>query len=650
MMPPMLLEIAWRRGRRGLLALAVSSVVVLSGCTGDAEPPSDGGGVGATTELPAPAPVQVRVSPRKPFVVTLPDGTRIRGPRGAVSKAGVVVATQSTATAPQGSPLYDDALSGFDLTYPGELRRPLRVALPAMAVPAGVGGNPRRAMPVAVHVADDGTVSYQPVTRQGDRFVFSTDDFSFWAPSWLDPLQWIKDLFAAAGRAFAGTTEPPSCQDAEIAWADLLNASPLINTCLKDNTSSRGASRAEVFWKSNRNYYLKVGWTDGEDYSWTEGADTVMGAALQYFMRGEPARLMAGGEQMSVGYLRPSLDATRNVTAYADLTTAVLSVVQELTNLVVPDERGGFAALWALKTCADKIPSDLRDAGGWGNVLTCVFADALPQLANDQKAVSVAYSWLQGMPSTYSREGVAQLTDTAHKAQLLGKVFKVLGLAQVIQAQVIQIVDGVDEALHGRKSASLTLTAGSLSTTRVLNSVIPPHVCFEPSFGGWDGPNAIRLRDGTGQAAQGQDSYGGTSYVSVLDSEVLGWADFDGDHEPEVAMRLRCSGSRLDQCCAGQSSLLNYIAVFDVGPRGSLIQFGDSLPGTSVYPGDEYGPASSSIATARLDQTTVVTGEGVLYVDNYRPGQLSGVSRNGEFTTSHTMNTDGTWTNTVRGR
>lgn len=354
---------------------------------------------------------------------------------------------------------------------------------------------------------------------------------------------------------------------------------------------------------------------------------------------------------MSVGYLRPNLDTTKSVTAYADITTALLTVVLELMSVAGPDdERGGFAALWALKTCADKFPSDIKDAGGWGEVLTCVFADALPQLDNDKKAVSVAYSWLEGLPATYAREGAAQLTDTANKLKLLGRVFKVLGLAQVIHVQVIKTVDGIDEALHGRKSASLTLTAGSLTDTRVLNSLIPPHVCFEPSFGGWDGPNGIQLEDGRGQAAQGLGEYGSTDYVSVIDSDVLGWADFDGDREPELVMRLNCSGSQLTQCCAGQSSLLNYIAVFNIGPRGTLTQFGDSLAGTLVYPGSEYGPASTSIASARLNQRTVTTSEYVLYVDSYRPRQLSGVPRNGPFTTSHTMNTDGTWTNTTQGR
>ena len=223
-----------------------------------------------------------------------------------------------------------------------------------------------------------------------------------------------------------------------------------------------------------------------------------------------------------------------------------------------------------------------------------------------------------------------------------------LGLGQVIHVQVIKIVDGIDEALHGRKPASLTLTAGPLATTTVLNSFIPPHVCFVPSVGGWDGPNGVQLKDGQGQAAQGLNDYGTRDYVSVLESDVLGWADFDGDEDLEVAMRLMCSGSQIHQCCAGRSSTMNYIAVFDVGFHGTLTQFGDTLAGTLVYPGDEYGPAETDVRSARLNQRTVTTSEYVIY--DYQPDQLSGAARDGEFTTSHTMNTDGTWTSTTLGR
>ena len=414
------------RDRRRRLAVALISLIVLSGCSSDEGPPAGDGPDGPGADVRAstePSPVvKVSVSPQQPFVVTLPDGTEIRGPRGAVSTAGVVVATPSSVKAPPGSPLYGGQLDGFDLTYPGKLRRPLQVSLQAVAAPPGLSNNPRKAMPVAVHVAEDGTVAYRAVTQREDRFVFSTNEFSFWAPSWLDPAKWIRDLFDSAQRAIAGTTQPPKCNDAKVAWADLINASPLINTCLKDNKNPQGTSRAEVFWKSNRNYNLKVDWTEGEDYSWAEGANTLMGAARQYFMRGQQGRLMAAGAQMSVGYLRPHLDTTKTVTAYADTTTAILSVIQELVDLVGTDERGGFAALWALKTCADEVPSDFKDAGGWGDVLTCVFVDAIPQLDNDKKAVSVAYSWLESLPSTYSREGVARLTDTANKLKLLGKV------------------------------------------------------------------------------------------------------------------------------------------------------------------------------------------------------------------------------------
>jgi hypothetical protein len=50
---------------------------------------------------------------------------------------------------------------------------------------------------------------------------------------------------------------------------------------------------------------------------------------------------------MSVGYRRPTLDTEETITAYLDVATALISTLSPVIDQLVPDNRGGFAALWA---------------------------------------------------------------------------------------------------------------------------------------------------------------------------------------------------------------------------------------------------------------------------------------------------------------
>ena len=137
---------------------------------------------------------------------------------------------------------------------------------------------------------------------------------------------------------------------------------------------------------------------------------------------------------------------------------------------------------------------------------------------------------------------------------------------------------------------------------------------------------------------------GSDEWVSILESSLLGWNDFNDDGKRDAVLMLRCAGSRIDLCCAGQSSLLNFIAVFSVGEDGKLTRIGEPYAGQEIYPGDEYGPASSSVISASLVGKTLTTEEGVLYSHLYTYGQLGDIDPDHPiFTSSRTLTSDGEW-------
>jgi hypothetical protein len=469
----------------------------------------------------------------------------------------------------------------------------------------------------------------------------TTADLSFRAPAWLNPVEWVRSLWAAAARAVTGHTAPPSCADASLPWATLTKQTTMLHACMKANPDTNQEVRAEAFLKSNRGFYLKVSHTPGADYLWQQDAETLFGAAAARFLDGAGVRIVPPGAQLSVGYRRPPLDTQQTITPYLDLTTVALSTVAPLLGLFVTDDRAGFAGLYAVQACGHTFPAGTGDVEGWWGVFQCVFTDALPQLADERKALAAARSLLEGAPGIYSIEGAKILTDVAGKLQLLAKAIKVIGLVGVIRDEIAMTLDGLAEARAGRGSVDLLLSAGPLGADRLLNAEIPAGSCTDDDGRGWDDTVPVQLVEG-----QGQTQVPGTeSWLSILEAQVLGWADFDSDGEREVAMMLRCSGSSIENCCSGQASLMWFVATYKVDAEGRLTRTGSPFNGGEVYPGTESGPAHTAITTATLDGTAIRTEEYVLYSHTYDRDQLGGLDpANAAVRRVWRQGPDGTWT------
>src|SRR6478609_44916 len=613
------------------LALATTTA-----CTDSSDRKSNGAAT-PTSEM-----VTADVSPEAAFHLELPDGTTIDGPVGAAAEAGELTVTPSAMDVPADVPLPAGQISGFELTAPGGgLAKPVTVSFPA----PDRDGVPRDALPVIVHVDGDGTWTYDPATKHGDRFEIVTKNFSFRAPDWLNPVEWIKWLLNAALNTVTGRTDQPSCKDSKISWASLEKKTSMLHTCLKSQPDKQGVARAEAFLKANRTVYMKVSAPTSVDYTWQQESDTLYDLAIKHartWLSTDSAMLVPPGNELSVGYKQPQVDTDETISAYIDISTVLLSTAAPIIDLAAGvDDRGGLAALWALKACADKIPARMDDAGGWWKALACVFADAIPQLANDDKALAAARSLLGEAPKNYSVEGAAKLKAVSTKLKLLGKAFKVLGLGLMLRDAINEIIDGLGEGRSYQPGTVLMhLKAGPLTASQLRNSLIPAGSCNTggETEWGWDRTVSVQLHDGQGETAVP----GSDEWVSILESSLLGWNDFNDDGKRDAVLMLRCAGSRIDLCCAGQSSLLNFIAVFSVGEDGKLTRIGEPYAGQEIYPGDEYGPASSSVISASLVGKTLTTEEGVLYSHLYTYGQLGDIDPDHPiFTSSRTLTSDG---------
>lgn len=176
----------------------------------------------------------------------------------------------------------------------------------------------------------------------------------------------------------------------------------------------------------------------------------------------------------------------------------------------------------------------------------------------------------------------------------------------------------------GTTSASATTSATPTPTPSAepfdaATATLPAGVCSTGERG-WASAYTITLSDGSGESTAADGSYGG---ASVLSTTLLGSVDLDGDGQVEHVVQLQCSGTPIADCCAGRNSIANtVVALHASGETTSLAA--PTLMGGASEPGDSYGPAARGIKTARLDGTSVVTEEYIIYPEQYTATQVGG--------------------------
>lgn len=146
------------------------------------------------------------------------------------------------------------------------------------------------------------------------------------------------------------------------------------------------------------------------------------------------------------------------------------------------------------------------------------------------------------------------------------------------------------------------------------SATLPAGSC---NFGSWQSRNPIRLDGGSGNSDTYSPASGGFSGVSVNGTNVVGYADVDGDGSEEAVLAINCAGSPVELCCAGRSSLLTFaIAVRRTGDGLRLV--GEPIVGLPI------SGAESRIAEVRLEGSMILTRESVIYpeTDGNFPDQV----------------------------
>lgn len=420
---------------QGLGALIIAVSVVLSGC--------------AAPEEQVPTEVTIEVTPDEAFVVELPEVGTLSGGQGAVSRPGTI-----TISATPG----EDADPGIALEAVGT---GLRVEIEGTTLLTDLDltfegpGSVPDAIPVLLHQADNGDWDLREAAVDGDgRVVVATRDFSLTWPAWLNPVTVLGPIFDSVTDALIGRTDPDPCLDDGPEWASLDQRTTLVHNCLITNTSDTGVVRAEAQLKANRRFFTLVTLPAGADYVWNEKGDAWAGNLLATWIpaaSGPNKYLLFPQARITAGYLQPPQDVEEPIVIYLDQWTAALSLTWTVLTTLVPglDERGGWAALTGLAVCADEVPASGDDADGWFGYMSCVMTDGLETLLDPEKALRVAVNTL-GDVLRGDMDAALDVIGKSEILQLVGKVFKIAGLAFLVRDIFQQIPDAFSQMGNDR--------------------------------------------------------------------------------------------------------------------------------------------------------------------------------------------------------
>lgn len=176
----------------------------------------------------------------------------------------------------------------------------------------------------------------------------------------------------------------------------------------------------------------------------------------------------------------------------------------------------------------------------------------------------------------------------------------------------------------------------------ILSMTFPAGTCAKGDYG-WNNTVPIRVEDGKGEALTPSGEFGG---ASISDAKLFGWLDANSDGTEDAVVTFTCFGSTFDMCCAGRSSMMEFVRVFDFSAPSSPRPVGETImPGSSPVRGETYGE-SRYIDQLRIDGPTIVTDEKLIYPDSAAIEDL-GHSPDATVEVTHRF-VDGRWTSAER--
>lgn len=177
----------------------------------------------------------------------------------------------------------------------------------------------------------------------------------------------------------------------------------------------------------------------------------------------------------------------------------------------------------------------------------------------------------------------------------------------------------------------------------IRSMTFPPGTCGN-STRGWNNTAPITVRNGEGEARTPSGEFGG---ASIKNATLVGWVDANGDGTEDAVVSFVCFGSTFDMCCAGRSSMMEFVGVFDFSsPRAPRPVGNTIMPGSSPVRGEAYGEPRQ-IDQVRIDGSAVITEEKLIYPDTSGATADLGHSPDATIEVTHRF-TDGRWTSTER--
>ena len=188
--------------------------------------------------------------------------------------------------------------------------------------------------PGVLHRHDDGSFVLIPAPYEAESGTVSVwvDSFSDFFGGWWNPVNWAEEAIQLTQGAFdfmsdwvTGRTDPPQCNNDPPAWATVTaSEAASIHVCMQSNLREDGTERVEVFIKSNRSTMQAITLPTGLDYLWFESQpewfrsiSSAIAADLLPFASPQSPTIVTlfGGESMSFGFTRPTVDANIEVRA-----------------------------------------------------------------------------------------------------------------------------------------------------------------------------------------------------------------------------------------------------------------------------------------------------------------------------------------------
>jgi hypothetical protein len=148
------------------------------------------------------------------------------------------------------------------------------------------------------------------------------------------------------------------------------------------------------------------------------------------------------------------------------------------------------------------------------------------------------------------------------------------------------------------------------ATIQVLT--FPVGTCGNSSFG-WINTVPITVANGKGEARTASGQFGG---ASIQDAKLVGWVGLTSGGAEDAVVSFTCFGPKFANCCAGRSSMMTFVRVFDFSNPMLPKSIGDTIvPGESKNLRPGHSGEGRAITSVRIDGSAIITEEKLIYPD-----------------------------------